>query len=355
MKSVRNILFLSLFFMLMVLGGCASKEETDKGKNYEALAEPIIKQYVEDKYNGYEVKNISDVYRSEGLFTSYATEFVKATIENKNENKFNIIYDTKNDKLYSNYEQEKKIEIIRNKLNIPEILDIKIGYLHKDTKDIGVNSLNYYEIDCTDKTKYELCIYIRLKDTNTLDKIYNRLDSLVGIDYKIKIIIGDETKDINEPTYLISGLNIDKDASRSNCTLLNVTNHKGNIQEDIRKIGRLEFEDFFIIYDKLKYAVKVVDSDTKLGESESDEATSDYKLQIYSLDSTNKNCSVTVFSKRYSNIVYLFHDTLETYRENMGVFDILTLSHTFNTDIDIEDSLGKHEIVFALYNKKEDK
>lgn len=351
MKSVRNIVFLSLFFMLVVLGGCASKEEMDKGKQFEAIAEPIIKQYVEENFNEYEVKSISDIYKSEELFISHATEFVKASIEN-DENSFNIIYDTENNEIYSNFESDKKLNSIVELFNTKNIVDSCVGFLHKDSDKLGETALNYYKIGDTDKAEYDLYIFIKLKENKIPIEIYDSLDKLIDINYRAKIVLGDKSNDISRPTFITTGMDIDKNISRSECTLLSIVNQNGSLLENIRKLKKLELKESYIIYDELRYAVNTINSNTKLGISESKESTGDYKIHLRSLDSSNTNSVISVFSKKYSNIVYLYNDTLETSREDMNSFNILTLSPTYYKSLELSNPLSEHTFVLALFNEE---
>lgn len=354
MKSVRKLIFLSLFFMLAVLSGCASQEEKDRGKEYEALAEPIIKQYVEENYNEYDVKSIRDVFDTKELFESYATNFVRAELQNE-EDSFELIYDTDTNKMYSNLKSDDIADKIENNFNDIEGITVKAQFIGKEEDTYDIDFSNYYNTTDLNFDNYKLYLFIKINNDRLPCELYELLDNLSNLDYEAKIVVSEKCDLISVPLYLRGKLDIDDTIDKYQETLVSIKNIDGKIKENIRKLTRIELSDGYIIFDSIKYNIDVKESNTKLGISESKTASDDYKVQISSLSSNNKELELSVFSSKYTNVIYGYNETFETIKNELRTFDILTFTPTYFSTLKIDDASKTHNLVISLFNKEETK
>lgn len=151
MKHVTPIQKLIYIFIIMTtcllsLTACMSKEQRAKASNNEALAKPIVQEYLKANYGGGKIKALDCLNYSGNSgpipdFSVYASSYVKASIILDNK-KFSVITNIETGQCYDNYNEQSIMQSLKDyvvsslSINMPH--DIEVHYSIK-----SINSINY--------------------------------------------------------------------------------------------------------------------------------------------------------------------------------------------------------------------
>ncbi len=177
--SIRKLFYIFSILCLLSLTACMSRDEKEKARDNEKLAEPIVQEYLDLNYGGGEIISLECLLspREElviPIYSDQASSYVKSSvIVNKKE--FSIITNVETSQCYDNFnvslivDNLKKHAVASLSIDVPYDIEVQyypydlIGEVEKEyytnfTKD-GVGSLD----ELYDKDQYEVymvCKYI---------------------------------------------------------------------------------------------------------------------------------------------------------------------------------------------------
>lgn len=154
MKCVTSIqkliyIFIIMITCLLLLTACMSREERAKAANNEALAKPIVQEYLKVNYGGGKVKSLEclNLSRSSGIipdFKNYASPYIKSSVVVNNK-KFSVITNIETGQCYDNYNEQLVMKALKDyavsSLSIVMPHDIEVHYYLKEF--YGINYNNY--------------------------------------------------------------------------------------------------------------------------------------------------------------------------------------------------------------------
>lgn len=147
--SIRKLAYIFIIICLLPLTACMSKEEKAKARNNEALARPIVQEYLEANYGSGKIKSLDCLNGPSQakvipIYNDYASSYVKSSvIVDKKE--FSVIANVETGQCYDNYNEGLIVDDFKNyavsSLSIPVPYDIEVHYYLKDLDcEIGDSS-----------------------------------------------------------------------------------------------------------------------------------------------------------------------------------------------------------------------
>lgn len=367
----RLITFIIIVITIsLTLVGCASEEERARAMEFEEIARPILEKYVDKNFNSLDNINISsidDIYEATGLFELSATSLVKATVEYRVEvdgeaqdRKFELIYDTDNQRMYTNYESDRLINKLGDTLSIENGL-IEIGFKHRDMQDIDAINDSYYKVDVENYSfnsvdiqngDYTLFAILSLPIEVSLTTVYETMDLIGNSDYLVEVLFGEGYIDSyphSKYSYIEDEIG-DSSSIDTDGAVLILENKSGTKTEELHEYSKIDIEDGYILYDSSICTLSLRESTTELGSSHSESSTSDYNIYIRSNTSINENLKFKVVSDKYKNVIYGYQDNFSTYTDEMTSMSLFNFSSEFYTEIVLDDTHNEHNLTMALYS-----
>ncbi len=151
-----------------------SEEDKQRVERNEKIARPMIERYVEENYKGAVIESVECLtITNDTLFvTTRATDYTKAEVSYQEET-FNVVFDSKTDKIYNNYNQHKIIDemetLVFDEISVEKPKGIEIRFMPSDFADFVDGGWGYLEKDIdsiedllkTDRYKiFVLCKYV---------------------------------------------------------------------------------------------------------------------------------------------------------------------------------------------------
>jgi len=142
--SKRKVVYIFIILCLLSLTACMSREEREKANNNEALAKPIVQEYLQLNYGSGEIKSLNCLEISNSgsavpNFNNYASPYVKALVI-VDEKEFSAIINVETGQCYDNYNEGLVVEDLKNyvvsSLSIPDPYEMEVHYYLKDFRDM---------------------------------------------------------------------------------------------------------------------------------------------------------------------------------------------------------------------------
>ena len=364
-----KIIIISVIAILS-LAGCVSREEKEKANVIIEENRQIIESYVDECLTGFKLNNIKMLYESAEFLSLLSTnnlefEVIRDTdTDEKESESYKYIYCTDTNEIYTNYGIDEYKEDLVKKLSVSGV-ETTVGFNPSYITENITISQDYIHIGSLDDTgkfiakesvtplssEYTLYLIFETPDNSKLIDIYDKIEGLNGLNYKIKILMGTEIKEGLIDRHIAKEIESQDSIFDAPASIIKLQSINGVITESIEKFEKIEADDFCVIYNPLKYSVSISESDdTLLGQSNLEESSKDYNISIESLNSSNDGTEFRVISNNYSGVIYACNNSHFTHTDNMNKKELFSLSTTYYKDIDVEDKCYSHSITIALYN-----
>jgi hypothetical protein len=284
--SKRKLAYIFIIICLLALTGCTTKEERQQAKNNEALAKPIVQEYLQLNYGGGKVGYLDCLktpIRGNGpvpLFYKDASPFVRASVR-VNDKEFLVIANVETGQCYDNYNELLVLEDLKSyvtaSLSIDVPFEIEVHYYPKEL------------IGEVDDSKYEGFTEYGISSTEDLFK---------NDQYRIYVVCKYVASDMNFENVDTKHFFPETEVSEVYLALINFRNKDRYIDGDMVSVSAFRFNDY-----QHYYSLSDVVTANK-------EKILDYESQNYVYDDNVNYNYARYRSESINGIEFIWNDSL---------------------------------------------